>query len=427
MAEAPFKHVELTVLDGVGCGEASDTRSQYPEDVGTNALANASQVNPLYAPALQAMGLEHIPGLEEMRVTEGVARNRVRGAFGALDPTFAGNGSPEGHQGLMGHVVEAPYLLFNTEEGFPPEVTELVRDTIARIVGRDVEIIRYPGTDDINGVKFVNHRNIGPAHLQSGEGDGPLKVPIYASSDSLIQIALHQGVIPQEQIEIIGKAVRKAVDDARIRIGRIIMRPFIGGPDEFTRVSADRRDYGVDPDEPTLANHLSEAGVHVYGIGKAASMLNYSGFDPANLRKLKTDEERMAAIAAKMGMMSEGPNFGFSNIIGNDELWGHPRKPAEWMQHMAMIDSWVQRGVERMTDNDLWLFTADHGNDPTQKAHTNHTRERSVLLAYSPRLYRPIDLGVRTSFADVAKTVAENFGVGDKIERGKSFLPELLR
>ena len=95
------------------------------------------------------------------------------------------------------------------------------------------------------------------------------------------------------------------------------------------------------------------------------------------------------------------------------------------MDHIAMIDSWVRRGVEAMTNNDLWILTADHGNDPTQKRHRNHTRERAPVLAFSPRIQRPIDLGTRASFADVAKTIAENYGIGDKIKHGRGFLSEL--
>ncbi len=97
-----FERVYLTVIDGVGCGEAADTRTHYPEDIDTNSLVNASRRKPLDALALQGMGLGHVPGLEEMQTITSVPLHDVRGAFGALEPTFAGNGSPEGHQALAG-------------------------------------------------------------------------------------------------------------------------------------------------------------------------------------------------------------------------------------------------------------------------------------------------------------------------------------
>lgn len=426
MAEKSFERVRVTIIDGVGCGEETGRRAQYPKDIGVNSLTGASMAKELVAPALQSMGLEEVPGLEGLLVGARIGKQRVKGAFGALRPTFAGNGSPEGHQALMGHIVTDPYLLFD-ETGFSEEVLELTRSTIAAVLGRPVEIVRYPGTDDINGVRFINHPGIGDRHLQSKDAEGPLVIPVYASSDSLIQIALHQGVVPQELIEAIGKAVRAAVNRERLRIARIIMRPFVGGPTPgtFKRVSEDRRDYGVDPDETTLIDYLAEAGVPVYGLGKAASMLNYKGFDPKNVRKLGTDEERMQAIVETMEQ-DTGPRFDLDNMVGTDELFGHPREPEKYIRHLEMIDGYVGRGIRVMKKNDLWLLTADHGNAPTQSRHTNHTNERVPILAFSPRMNRPIELGVRESFADVAKTVAEIFGIADKVRHGRSFLQELL-
>jgi len=419
-----FERVRVTIIDGLGCGAAQDARTDYPDDVHTNSLANASQIEPLDAEALQSMGLEYIDGLEGMKVKQNFRISEVKGAFGSLEPTFKGNGSPEGHQTLMGHIVDKPYLLFD-KTGFPDEIVDLVRRTATSVLGREIDIIRYPGTDDVNGEKFVNHPSIGPVHLASGRTEGPLKFPIYASSDSLIQIALHQGVVPQAQIEEIGMAVRRAVNEANYRIGRIIMRPFIGDETEgFTRVSGDRKDYGVDPDGPTLIDHLSEAGIHVCGIGKAASMLNEHGFRHQDILKLKSDEERLCAIL-QMTNQKTGPFFSFDNLVATDESYGHPRKPREYMNHVKMISSWAREIMRAMQPRDLWILVGDHGNDPTQNLHNNHTREKVKLLAYSPLMQGGVDLGQRASFADVAKTIAENYGIGDEIKTGDSFLSAL--
>jgi len=387
---------------------------------------HASQTKPLDAPALQSLGLGNIPGLQEVKFLNNDIKP-IQGACGALTPSHVGNGSPEGHQALMGHNVKEPYLYFD-KIGFSPEVVQLVQDTVAQVLNRDVEIVRYPGTDDINGVKFINTPGIGDVHVTSAKGKGPLIVPIYASSDSLIQIALHQGVVPQEMIKAIGKAVREAVDEAHLRIGRIIMRPFKDGEgkDKFDRVSADRIDLGVDPDGATLLDILAEAGVPISGFGKAASMLNYRGVDQAKIKKLKTDEERMQAIVDFWDGKDDSAQFGFDNLVGTDELWGHPRKPKEWSEHITMISKYIAQGMLGMANSDLWIITADHGNDPTQEKHNNHTNEMVPLLVYSPKIKGFINLGVRKSFADVAKTVAENFSVADKLQEGESFLQELI-
>jgi phosphopentomutase len=417
----------VTIIDGAGCGEAINRRPQYPIDIGVNSIFNASHVEPIKAPGLQSIGLSQVPGLESLQIkTE--EEISVRGASGSLTPTFAGNGSPEGHQALMGHIVEKPYLLFD-KTGFPPEVVQLVEQAVAFVTERRVETVRYPGTDDVNGVKFINCPGIGDRHFASGKAKGPLIVPIYASSDSLIQIALHLDVVPQEMIEKIGKAVRSEVDRQGFRIGRIIMRPFIGGPapGSFTRDSTGRRDYGVDPDGPTLIDYLADTGIPVCGIGKAAGMLNYRGFNKDNISKLKDDQERMQAIKTATENHGDTPvSFGFDNLVGTDELYGHTRLPVEYSHHIAMLDTWIVRTMAAMTDKDLWILTADHGNDPTQTKHTNHTNEMTPVLVYSPKIKHPVSLGVRNSFADVAKTVADNFGIADTIRHGVSFLRELL-
>jgi len=425
-----FSRVRVTIIDGAGCGEAKNRRANHPHDEGTNSILHASYARPLEASALDSLGIRRIPGLEDLHING--KKEEVRGAYGVLTPSHTGNGSPEGHGALMGYDVQEPYLYFD-KDGFPPEIMALVQDAVGTALHRPVQIIRNPGTDDIGGVPFINKAGIGDAHVASAQGDGPLKIPTYASSDSLVQIALHQLVVPQPMIEQIGKVVRAAIDKKGLRIGRVIMRPFTDNDkypleqDRFKRVSADRRDYAVDADGPTLLDVLAAAGIPINGFGKAASMLNYRGVDPRNIQKLGSDEERMQAIVDFWKQQGGKNQFGFDNLVGTDELWGHPRKPEEWSNHLSMISRYIAQGMLGMTDTDLWIITADHGNDPTQKKHFNHTNERVPLLVFSPRIQGSINLGVRKSFADVAKTVAENFGVAKNPLDGTSFLQELQK
>lgn len=427
MNKRVFDRVRVTIIDGAGCGEAEARKASYPQDTGVNSILHASIAKPLDIPTLSSLGLHLVPGLEPLHILPSKKSFSVVGAYGAAIPRHIGNGSPEGHQALMGYNITKPYLYFD-KTGFPSHIVELVKTIASEVLKRPTYIVRHPGTDDINGVKFINHPDIGEVHYQSHKGGGPLAILIYTSSDSLIQIALHQEVVPQTQIEEIGKKVRAAVDKLNLRIARVIVRPFIGGPraGQFKRVSADRKDYGVDPDGPTLIDYLKDANIPVYGIGKAASMLNYHGFIMENVRKLGSDEERLEAILTDLSE-NTAPHFSFDNLIGTDELWGHTRKPVEYSAHISMIDKYVARGLQMMGPRDLWILTADHGNDPTQKLHTNHTNENVPVMAYSPAIKKPVNLGLRNSFTDIAATVAENFGLGNIFEGSKSFLTELQK
>ncbi|MBI3336106.1 phosphopentomutase [Candidatus Peregrinibacteria bacterium] len=470
--KGPFDTIAVTVIDGVGCGEADDCEKTYPEDRGANSLVHASIVQPIDAPALQSMGLERIPGLAEMRTKHTTPWKDIRGAFGAMESTFAGKGSPEGHQALMGWEVKEPYLYFD-KDGFPAALIVAIERELTQLLHRPVEVIRYPGTDDVSGTVFINDPRIGEVHLKSGvmvrrahHDIPPLKLPVYASSDSVIQIAIHQEVLPQKVIETIGRTVREKVCNALgFRVGRVIMRPFIGKPGEFERVSADRRDYASDPDGPTVIDHLTNAGVPVFGIGKAADMLNRRGFPDWSIEKGGDDMERMEILREWMcrkdtpllnpppkgevlphlrqGYGGQARGEGkliFANLNATDELYGHRRKPKEYVEHINMIDRTIGTIMRTMNDRTLLIITSDHGNDPTHttrmdgsgKPHTNHTRERVPLLCFSPRITQPIILGIRESYADIAATIAKNFGIelchGERsrtMGNGKSFLEEI--
>lgn len=438
-----FDSIAVTVLDGVGCGEAQDCQETYPEDRGANSLAHASLLHPIDAPTLQWMGLEHIPGLENLSTRDTVPLAYIRSAYGAMEPTFAGKGSPEGHQALMGYEIQNPYLYFD-KAGFPPDLISAIEREVSLLLGRPVEVIRYPGTDDVSGTVFIEHPSIGPAHLASLTMTrlSPLKLPVYASSDSVVQIAIHQEVLPQDVIEKIGHTVRTQVCDAfGYRVGRVIMRPFVGTPGNFKRVSADRRDYAVDPDEPTLVDHLTKAGVPVFGIGKAPDMLNHRGFPEGSTKKFDDDAERVEAIEVWMRGKKK-PGFLFANLNETDELFGHRRNPTGYIKHINAIDTSLGHITDAMTDHDLLIVTSDHGNDPTHtrhtnhvkslrdhvaRPHTNHTRERVPLLVYHHGMHGPIALGIRQTYADIAATIAENFGIEEKFGKGRSFLNEITR
>lgn len=242
----------------------------------------------------------------------------------------------------------------------------------------------------------------------------------------MVQIAIHQDVLPQAMIEQIGMVVRKKVlDEKRRRVGRVIMRPFTGKPGNFERVSADRRDYSMDPDGSTLVDHLTNSGVKVLGIGKTASMFNGQGFREGASLKLHDDAER---VRENLRIIREDARRGliFTNLVGTDELYGHTRKPAGYLGHISAMSGVLGEMMQAMDERDLLIVTSDHGNDPTQRRHSNHTRERVPVVAFHPGMRRPVELGIRGTYADVAATIAEILEVEDKLSHGKSFLRELV-
>ncbi|GEM_PF-6854183 len=372
------------------------------------------------------MGLETIPGLEDLKLVRETAWRNVRGAVGAIEPIFAGNGSPEGHLAMMGHRVRNPYRLFN-RTGFPPELIARIEHEVEQVVRRPVKVIRYPGTDDINGETFFNHPDIGNVHYQSRDRSQPFFLPVYASSDSLVQVALHLDVLPLTMMEDVARAIRtRALTGEFANVARVILRVWEGEPGKFERVSKFRKDFGVDPDGLTLIDHLAEKGVEVFAVGKAAEMLNDRGFAEGRVKKGDTDDERIMEVERRM-REEPGDGLVFANLKYTDEKSGHKRNPALYVDHVEAASRGIAAVTRAMGHRDLLIVTSDHGTDPTHPGHTNHTRERSPLVVYSPLFTGPIELGVRSSHADVAATLAEIFGVEDRMSEGTSFLRELIQ
>jgi phosphopentomutase len=101
--------------------------------------------------------------------------------------------------------------------------------------------------------------------------------------------------------------------------------------------------------------------------------------------------------------------------------YGHRNDPQGMAKALEELDARVPEIVEAAGRDTLLVFTADHGNDPTTGS-TDHSREEVPLLGWSGGS-AGVDLGARSTFADVGATVAEIFGL--HAGSGSSFLGSL--
>ena len=112
----------------------------------------------------------------------------------------------------------------------------------------------------------------------------------------------------------------------------------------------------------------------------------------------------------------------FANVIEFDQSWGHRNDVPGFVGGLKELDEWIPRLLRAAQDEDLIIFTADHGNDPTTFS-TDHARERVPILVTGPRV-RPVSIGERSTFADVGQTIAEFLGV-PPLAAGQSFLTDI--
>ena len=236
---------------------------------------------------------------------------------------------------------------------------------------------------------------------------------LYTSADSVFQVAAHQEVIPLEELYHMCRLAREMLtgDNA---VGRVIARPFIGTPGNFRRTEH-RRDFSLAPLGTTLLDVLKASGKEVIGIGKIEDL--FAGRGLTQRDHTETNSDSMAATLRWLERDFEG--LLFVNLVEFDMLWGHRRDSQGYAQALREVDAWFAQVQQVMRAGDAIFFSADHGVDPTYRG-SDHTREMVPLLAYGPPVRAGVNLGVRSTFADLGQTLSQAFGV-EPLAAGTSF------
>jgi phosphopentomutase len=384
--------VILIVLDGVGVGELPDA-GEYG-DRGSDTLGNIARAVPLRLPTLRRLGLDRVaPALGVPQL------NPPSGAFGRMAERSPGKDSVTGHWELMGLVLDHPFPVF--PDGFPaPIISEFERR-----IGR-----RTIGNKAASGTAIITE--LGPEHLRTGY---PI---VYTSPDSVFQIAAHDDVLPFPELyrfcEIAYELVARGVG-----VGRVIARPFTGADGQFTR-TANRKDFALTPFAPTLLDRLTEAGLPVVAIGKIEDLFAGRGITTAI--HTVSDDDGMNRIESAMQLTRRG--LIFANLVDFDTVHGHRNDTPGYAANLERFDVRLTTLLQRIGPRDLLVITADHGNDPTTPS-TDHSREHVPLFVVSPAVRPGVDLGLRSTFADLGQTLADLFRV-TPLGHGVSFLSDIL-
>jgi phosphopentomutase len=300
---------------------------------------------------------------------------------------------------MMGLVTSTPFRTY--PEGFPPEVTGPFEARIGR---------RVLGNKSASGTEIL--KELGEEHLRTGS---PI---LYTSGDSVFQVAAHEEVIPPEELY---RICRIGYEIACLQFGvcRVIARPFVGrSAAEFKR-TANRRDFPVPPPADTLLDGLCRAGYAVFGVGKIEDIFTGRGITGAV--HTTSDDHGVDETLAAMERIEDG--LVFTNLVDFDTLYGHRNDVPGYAANLEALDRRMPELLGRLRPDDVFMLTADHGCDPSDVS-TDHTRENVPLLVRGPAVRPALDLGQRSTFADLGATLAENFGLG-RLAAGTSFLREI--
>jgi phosphopentomutase len=374
----------------MGIGPTHDTDAYG--DAGSHTLGNvARQAGGLHLPNLERLGLGRCRPIAGL-----AAVDQPLAAYGICHPRSAGKDSTAGHWELCGVLLEKPFPTYPA--GFPVAVV----DEFSRRTGRGW-LCNLPAS----GTEVLNE--FGPEHVRTG------KWIVYTSADSVFQVAAHEEVVPIAELYEACARARELLQGTH-GVSRVIARPFIGSAGSWSRTSR-RKDLSLAPTGTTLLDVAEAAFLPRVGVGKVDDL--FAGRGIASMHT-PTNADAYVLLEAALDSMRRG--LLFANVIEFDQTWGHRNDVPGYLKGLAELDRVLPRLLAKAQPEDLIIFTADHGNDPTTPS-TDHSREAVPLLVFGPQV-RPVPLGERATFADVGQTVAEFLEL-DPLPAGTSFLHEV--
>ena len=377
-----YKRIFVIVLDSLGIGAMPDAARFADEGADTfgHILEKTKTLN---IPNLRRLGFLNLKCGGDIKGVES-----PEGRFMRMREASNGKDTMTGHWEMMGIKTEKPFRTF-TEHGFPAElIKELEKQCGKKVIGNK----------SASGTEIIEE--LGEEEIRTGS------MIVYTSADSVMQICGNEETFDLEELYRCCETARRITMKDEWRVGRVIARPYIGmKKGEFKRTS-NRRDYALKPPAPTVLNALKDAGNDVIGVGKIHDIFCGEG-----ITKTYHSESSVHGMEQTIDVCKEEfTGLCFVNLVDFDALWGHRRNVEGYGKEIEKFDEKLGVLLECLSQDDLLILTADHGNDPTYKG-TDHTREYVPFLAYSKRMQAGGPLPEAETFAVIGATVAENFGV----------------
>ena len=388
-----MKRIFLIVLDSCGVGAAPD--SEAFGDFGVNTLRSCAASKKFSIPNLIRAGLGNMDGIDylpkEPHPTAALAR---------LQEASMGKDTTIGHWEIAGIV--SPNPLPTYPQGFPQEVLE----EFERATGRGVLCnLPYSGTEVI--------RDYGEEQKKTG------KWIVYTSADSVFQVAANEAWIPLEELYDACRKARKILQ-GKHGVGRVIARPYVGEDKDSFRRTANRHDFSLEPPAQTMLDAIKAAGLDTLAVGKIFDIFAGRGTTDHVFNQSNADGmQHTVDYAAR-----DFHGLCFVNLVDFDMQFGHRRDVDGYANALTEFDTWLGKFLPTLGEEDMVMITADHGCDPAYTATTDHTREYVPLVVLGQKV-RPVNLGTRRSFADIAATITDILGVPFETP-GKSFAEEIL-
>ena len=385
-----FKRIFLMVLDSLGVGETVDAASFG--DTGANTLKHVLEKCDIFIPNLKKIGFVDTVNMSD--------NENVDAYYTIAKPTNAGKDTLNGHYEMMGIQNDIPFKTFN--QGFTYDLLAGIEEVTGRsVIGNkccnDDSIIQELGERQFNYGSLI----------------------IYTSADSDLQVAAHEDCIPIATLHEYCEKIRALTLKEDWRIARIIARPFNGTPGKYKLISNGRKDFAIKPPKESVLDRLNEANYSVIGIGKINDI-----FDGQGINKMIKANDNSEAINKLTDIMDKNfTGLCMVNLADFDSLYGHLRDVEGYARAIEELDVDMPIILNKLDVDDLFIITADHGNDPTFPGN-DHTRENVPIIIYSRNFKEPKRLEQFPTLANIGALIADNFDV-EMPPIGTSILDEL--
>ncbi len=365
------------VLDSVGIGSLPD--AALFGDEGCNTLTHVVEHTGISLPNMARLGLGAIESVSGVSIPKDII-----GVYGRCGETANGKDTTIGHWEMAGYSRPSAFPVY--PNGFPSEIIMKFEESTGR---------RVVGNVPMSGTVILEE--LGPHQMETGDWI------VYTSADSVFQIAAHEDIIPLEELYDACRTAR-ALLSGEHEVARVIARPYIGKAGDFSR-TANRRDFSVSPEE-TILDIMKDNGFDVIAVGKIEDIFNGKGITEA----VHTKDNKQGVDLTVDYILKSNKGIIYTNLVDFDAKWGHRNNVEAYGQGLVEFDKRIPEIIDAMRDDDVLIITADHGCDPTTPG-TDHTREYIPFLAYGKTLKQGVSIGTRPSFADIAQTIAQMFGV----------------
>ncbi len=377
-----YKRVFTIVIDSLGVGALADAASYG--DAGTDTLGHISQsVDTFSIPNLQKLGIANLHPLKQVAAVE-----KPLAYYTNLREASTGKDTMTGHWEMMGLHITKPFQTF-TENGFPKELL----DELSKRTGRVII-----GNKSASGTEILDE--LAEEEIATGH------MIVYTSADSVLQICGNEETFGLDELYRCCEIARELTLKDEWKVGRVIARPYVGKKKGSFKRTSNRHDYALKPYGKTALNVLKDAGLDVISVGKIYDIFDGEGLTESNKSKSSVHGMEQTIEIAKRDFRG----LCYVNLVDFDALWGHRRDVQGYAQELEKFDVKLGEFLSLLTDDDLLIITADHGNDPTHTG-TDHTREQVPFLAYSPSMKGFGKLEDTDTFAVIGATIADNFGL----------------